>query len=181
MRRASNAPTRLTLLVGSQQHEAQASANIVVEEIVRFPIPSEESLRLRESIGPAMTKKPKAFILGHGLWSDLDLQQSLHWMDGVLTTMKSAMITEWYGLFLTPNAAGKRKPDEWILTQGNKALMLYEEKMASEIRKRGLEHLGTWNMSIQANTYDGVHLDMKGNLVKAMMVLNWLNLLPGRQ
>lgn len=44
-------------------------------------------------------------------------------------------------------------------------------------KDRGIAHLGTWNMSIQSNKYDGVHLDMKGNLVKAMMVMNWLNLI----
>ena len=54
--------------------------------------------------------------------------------------------------------------------------MLYEESMGAEAVKRGLEHLGTWNMSIQARTYDGVHLDMRGNLVKTMMVLNWLDM-----
>lgn len=35
-----------------------------------------------------------------------------------------------------------------------------------------LEHHGTWNMIIQARTYDGVHLDMLGNLVKTMTVMN---------
>jgi hypothetical protein len=55
--------------------------------------------------------------------------------------------------------------------------MLYEEAMGLEAKKRGLEHLGTWNMSIQSNKFDGVHLDMKGNLVKAMMVMNWLHLI----
>lgn len=49
--------------------------------------------------------------------------------------------------------------------------------MFIEIKKKGQENLGAWNMSIQANPYDGVHLDVKGNLVKAMMVINWPNLL----
>ena len=66
------------------------------------------------------------------------------------------------------------------MSQGNRALVLFEEEMSQEVKKRGLEHLGTWNMSIQANLYDGVHMDMKGNLVKAMMVLNWLNMLPAK-
>ncbi len=33
-------------------------------------------------------------------------------------------------------------------------------------------------MSIQATKYEGGHMDMRGNLVKTIMVLNWLNLLP---
>lgn len=42
-----------------------------------------------------------------------------------------------------------------------------------------LEEITNSTFQWQANTYDGVHMDMKGNLVKAMMVMNWLNLLPG--
>jgi hypothetical protein len=33
--------------------------------------------------------------------------------------------------------------------------MLFEEAMKVEVEKRVLEHLGTWNMSIQADKYDG--------------------------
>ena len=57
---------------------------------------------------------------------------------------------------VTPNAAGKDKPDEWLVTQGNKALAIFEESVAVEASRRGIEHLGTWNMSIQATKYDGV-------------------------
>lgn len=148
----------------------------LVEEIVRFPIPQDEVNRLKVSIGE-VTKKPKVFIFGHGLWSDLDLQKTVDWIDTVTSVIESKLGEEWNGLFVTPSAAGKEKPDEWIVTQGNKALMLYEEAVGIEVAKRGIEHLGTWNMSIQSSKYDGVHLDMKGNLVKAMMVMNWLNLL----
>ena len=49
--------------------------------------------------------------------------------------------------------------------------------MGIEAAKREVEILGTWNMSIQGDVRDGVHLGIGGNLVKAMMVLNWLNML----
>ena len=150
-----------------------------VEEIVRFPIPDDEIRRLKDSIG-GNSERDKAFVFGHGLWSNLDLQNTLNWLDTITHTITSTTAPGWYGLFVTPNAAGKEKPDEWIVTQGNKALMLFEESVGIEAGKRGLEHLGTWNMSIQSNKYDGVHLDMKGNLIKAMMVMNWLNLLHSK-
>lgn len=145
-----------------------------MEQIVRFPIPDEEITRLEKSIY-GIGEKRVAFVFGHGLWSNLDLQKTVNWLDAVLGVISG--VKNWHGLFVTPSAAGKEKPDEWIVTQGNKALMLYEEAVGIEARKRGIEHLGTWNMSIQSNKYDGVHLDMRGNLVKAMMVLNWLNLI----
>lgn len=149
----------------------------VVEGILRFPIPPEEIKRLESSVG-GPTELPKAFILGHGLWNDLEIQKTIDWLDTVVGTITAATgPNHWHGLFVSPNAAGREKPDEWMVTQGNKALMMFEEATRTESRKRGIDHLGTWNMSIQANMFDGVHLDMKGNLVKAMMVLNWLNLL----
>lgn len=136
------------------------------------PVPQDEANRLKSSIVPS--NRPTAFILGHGLWSDLDLKKTVDWLDTILGIIT---ISNWHGLFVTPNAAGKRKPDEWLVSQGNKALMIYEEAVGIEVVKRGIDHLGTWNMSIQSSKYDGVHLDMRGNLVKAMMVINWLNLL----
>jgi len=149
---------------------------VAVEEIVLFPIPADEINRLKASVA-SNGKKRQAFILGNGLWSNLDLQKTVNWLDTVLRAITSSTGKNWHGLFVTPNAAGKEKPDDWIVTQGNKALMLFEEDVGIEAGKRGIEHLGTWNMSIQSNKYDGVHLDMKGNLVKAMMVVNWLNLI----
>jgi len=148
----------------------------IVEQIVRFPIPTEEIISLKACIGTE-DDKPKAVIFGHGLWSNLDLQKTVNWLDAVLEAIGPGFAPQGHSLFVTPNAAGKEKPDGWLVTQGNKALMLFEEAVSVEAAKRGVEHLGTWNMSIQSNKYDGVHLDMKGNLVKAMMVMNWLNLI----
>ncbi|XMA15209.1 hypothetical protein WAI453_008000 [Rhynchosporium graminicola] len=152
--------------------------NVIMDQIVRYPVPQDELDRLQEDL-VRQSKKRIAVILGHGLWSNLDLQSSVNWLDGVLSTVRDTLGKDWTGLFITPNAAGKEKPDDWIVTQGNKALMLYEEAMGIIVKERGIDHLGTWNMSIQSNKFDGVHLDMKGNLVKAMMVLNWLNLVEG--
>ena len=159
----------------------------------------EEVARLRQQLPSTKPRRPYAFIFGHGLWNDLDLQATLNWLDLILDTAASAApwlstpyqkvpdrsgegdkrkssgrtresrklkISKlhthskdrpfWPRLFLTPNAAGKGKPDEWIVSQGNKALMLFEEAIRHEVHKRDVEHLGTWNMSIQASKYDGV-------------------------
>ena len=146
--------------------------------MIRFPIPAEEINRLRDSLPSTKPSRPYAFILGHGLWNDLDLQATLDWLDQVLDAIisKAAWVSSspssqtkshrnggkeynaafWPRLFLTPNAAGREKPDEWLVSQGNKALMIFEEAVGIEVRRRGVEHLGTWNMSIQSNKFDGV-------------------------
>ncbi|KAL9006676.1 MAG: hypothetical protein Q9188_000550 [Gyalolechia gomerana] len=187
--------------------------DVIIEMMIRFPIPSDELDRLRALIPAKKPERPYAFVFGHGLWNDLDLQATLDWLDTLLDVSKqhapwlasssnskpstsptrtkgsaaraaAAAKRErkhgsgfWPRLFLTPNAAGKEKPDEWIISQGNKALMVFEEAVGTEVNRRGVEHLGTWNMSIQSNKFDGVHVDLKGNLIKAMMVINWLNMI----
>ncbi|CAL8576162.1 hypothetical protein XPA_002054 [Xanthoria parietina] len=184
--------------------------DVIIEQMIRFPIPSDELDRLRALLPSEKPTRPYAFIFGHGLWNDLDLQATLDWLDTLLDVSvqqapwlgprsqpmiphtrsrgrKPAVAAKserskqgsgfWPRLFLTPNAAGKEKPDEWLVSQGNKALMIFEEAVREEVKRKGVEHLGTWNMSIQSNKFDGVHLDLRGNLIKAMMVVNWLNML----
>lgn len=141
--------------------------------MTRFPIPAEEIDRFRDLLPATKPSRPYAFVFGHGLWNDLDLQATLDWLDLILDTAvakapwlssssshgprdKKAVGSFWPRLFLTPNAAGKAKPDDWIVSQGNKALMIFEESVSAEAKRRGVEHLGTWNMSIQSNKFDGV-------------------------
>ena len=161
--------------------------------MIRFPIPSEELDRFRALLPTRKPDRPYAFVFGHGLWNDLDLQATLDWLDTLLDVSKqqapwlisssnskfstspaktrgssarlAAAVLQrerkhnsgfWPRLFLTPNAAGKEKPDEWLVSQGNKALMVFEEAVGVEVKRRGVEHLGTWNMTIQSNKFDGV-------------------------
>ena len=147
--------------------------------MLRFPIPDIELARFRELLPPIKPSRPYAFILGHGLWNDLDLQATLDWLDSILDVSlaqapwlaPSSSASHrarssrrdgnkepgfWPRLFLTPNAAGKEKPDEWVVSQGNKALMIFEEAVGVEVRRRGVEHLGTWNATVQSNKFDGV-------------------------
>ncbi|KAI0805392.1 hypothetical protein GGR55DRAFT_273048 [Xylaria sp. FL0064] len=162
------------------------STDLRMEQMVRYPIESSELRRLEMAIEKNPSSR-KAFILGHGLWNDLEVDKSKAWLDTVIKTIDSKLKlrmrlkkTFQRGksmpiLLMTPNAAGEKKADEYLVTQGNKALVRFEHTMAEEAARQKIDHLGTWNMSIQANLYDGVHMDMKGNLLKAMMVVNWLN------
>lgn len=164
--------------------------NLVIEMMLRFPLDQTEIRRFQELLSSTKPKRPYAFVFGHGLWNDLDIQATVNWLDGILDSAlqkapyldrrrqhRSSSAALWPKLFIPPNAAGIKKPDQWLVSQGDKALMVFEESVRFEADKRGVETMGTWNMSIQATKYDGVHLDLKGNLVKAMGVVNWLNLI----
>ncbi|KAF7506519.1 hypothetical protein GJ744_011665 [Endocarpon pusillum] len=157
--------------------------DLVIEMMLKFPLDPTEVERFKALLSPTKPPKPYAFIFGHGLWNDLDLQATVNWLDGINahTLAVAPYLADkgaiWPRLFITPNAAGPLKPDQWIVTQGDKALQIFEESVREEARERGVEHLGTWNMSIQANKFDGVHLDLRGNLIKAMAAINWLSLI----
>jgi hypothetical protein len=167
---------------------ADQPIDLTIEMMLRFPLENDEVERYRRLLSPTKPPKPYAFIFGHGLWNDLDISATLNWLDGILSHTTSAapylFATKTNNaplfprLFIPPNAAGILKPDQWLITQGDKALMTFEESMRIEAGKRGVETMGTWNMSVQAGKYDGVHLDLRGNLVKAMGVVNWLNMIP---
>lgn len=90
-----------------------------------FPLPKEEIASLQKSIG-VQASQSRAFVLGHGLWSDLDVQTSLKWVDTVMTLIKAGLADGTRepqspkALLVTPNAAGKQKPDMFLVKQGNK-------------------------------------------------------------
>jgi hypothetical protein len=142
------------------------------ELIVKHPIPQEEIQRLTSTIGVITSKKPIAFIFGHGLWNNLEIPKTTAWIDEIINAIQLQLpyLTKpnaiFPRLFVTPSASGKQKPELYEVTQGNRALMLFEDAMRIEAAKRRIEHLGTWNMSIQSNKYDGVHLDMKGTWLR---------------
>jgi hypothetical protein len=166
---------------------SERPVDLVIEMMLRFPLDNEELSRYKALLSTSKPAKPYAFIFGHGLWNDLDIQATLNWLDGILdqTLMQAPYLATvdqrhahsiWPRLFIPPNAAGILKPDQWLVSQGDKALMTFEESMRIEAAERGVETMGTWNMSVQASKYDGVHLDLKGNLIKAMGVVNWLSM-----
>jgi len=99
--------------------------------------------------------------MGHGLWNDLDKDKTFMWYDQIMdaTTKHAPYLSEAGAIFprlaITPNAAGEKKPDIFIARQGNIALSRFEKIVGGWARARGMDHLGTYNMSIQATNPDG--------------------------
>ena len=73
-------------------------------------------------------------------------------------------------LWVGPNAAGHLKPPGQILTQGNNALWHYTVETMKEAKNRGLDTLGMYNLTLQANSWDGSYYGLNVGLVQAMMV-----------
>ena len=73
-------------------------------------------------------------------------------------------------LWLGPNAAGHLKPPGQILNQGNNAIWHYTIETQKEAKSRELDALGMYNLTLQANSWDGSFYGQKVALVQAMMV-----------
>ncbi|KAK9472906.1 uncharacterized protein V1510DRAFT_120992 [Dipodascopsis tothii] len=159
-----------------------SKVNLIMSLQVKYPQEAEELTRFEENLANIPDGKKAAFVFGQGLWNDLDVQAALNYLDTTQSSIRKVLGSEYDKnfnrfprLFMTPNAAGFKKQDAFILTQGNKPLMLFEYSMKDVLPQRNFDVIGTWNMSIQSTSYDGVHCDLKGNLLKAMMFLNWLD------
>lgn len=75
-------------------------------------------------------------------------------------------------LWVGPNAAGHLRPSGQILTQGSNALWHYTLETMKEAKARQLDALGMYNLTLQANSWDGSNYGLKVGLVQAMMVKN---------
>ena len=208
---------------GKTEVVTTSSVNLIIELMLKFPHDPTEIARFKELLPETRPEKPIAFVLGHGLWNDLDLQATVNWLNEILEAIydaapylkpenlpretqaqpqtqdstadaspppapvaqrKSTKQTAQpmaHIVLITPSAAGPLKEDKWLVSQGDKALQLFERSLHNLIHRegemffgRGLEHMGTWNMSVQMEKWDGVHLDLRGNLIKAMGVVNWM-------
>ena len=73
-------------------------------------------------------------------------------------------------LWVGPTAAGHLKPPGKILSEGNNALWHFTVEMGKEAGKRGCDALGMYNMTLQAQSWDGSGYGTRVALVQAMMV-----------
>ena len=150
--------------------------------LLQYPIEDRDMEDFVEHLSvPNPPGKPYAFVMGHGLWNDLEIDKTYAWVDQAVEGItKHAPYLKnhpqhFHKLFLGPNAAGIKKPEIFVARQGNIALTKFEKAVAPFVQDRGFDFLGTYNATIQTNNPDGTHGGMKNNLLKAMMVFNWLD------
>lgn len=78
-------------------------------------------------------------------------------------------------LWVGPNAAGHLQTPGQIPTQGNSALWQYTLETMREAKARQLDALGMYNLTLQANSWDGSRYGQRVGLVQAMMVSSILS------
>ncbi|KAL9083792.1 MAG: hypothetical protein Q9159_005580 [Coniocarpon cinnabarinum] len=127
-----------------------------------------------------------AFIVGHGLWNDLNVETTMSWLEQIENEMALQMPAYFEDslannsfprLFISPSAQGESNTDTLSSSENNLQLMRHTREVSGRVKSRGFEHLALYNMSVQASSPDGTHTSYENNLLKAMFVLNWLNML----
>ena len=73
-------------------------------------------------------------------------------------------------LWIGPNAAGHSKPPGQVASEGNNAVWHYTLDTAREAKSRQLDTVGMYNLTLQANSWDGSNYGLRIGLVQAMMV-----------
>ncbi|KIW62218.1 hypothetical protein, variant [Phialophora macrospora] len=58
--------------------------------------------------------------------------------------------------------------------KGNQEIWDFDRQLRQVAEDNGVEALGMWNVTVQANSWDGVRFGEKVALTQAMMVVNWL-------
>ncbi|KAK0514155.1 hypothetical protein JMJ35_003877 [Cladonia borealis] len=110
----------------------------------------------------------------------LSLSTSLSWATATSSMDEWVSLADASGrnvpfLWVGPTAAGHLKPAGQILSQGNNALWHYTIETEKEAKSRELDALGMYNLTLQANSWDGSSYGQRVGLVQAMMVINWLS------
>ncbi|KAK9431640.1 hypothetical protein V1505DRAFT_368203 [Lipomyces doorenjongii] len=151
--------------------------NVQNHVISAYPPTAAELGNLGDVFARASTDSPIALIYGHGHDNDLDIQATSGWLTSIQRTISERMSkgARRAQLFVTPGSSGPSMYDLDVLKHGHKALSLFETGMADVCRAKDIDVLGTYNATMQTTIHDGKHSDIRGNLLKIMMVLNWLD------
>ncbi|KAI9725524.1 MAG: hypothetical protein M1828_003012, partial [Chrysothrix sp. TS-e1954] len=129
--------------------------------MLEYPILDEDMDDFTQHLAPERPAKPYAFIMGHGLWNDLEVDMTKAWIDQLIAGIegKAAYLkgdgAYFPKLFMGPNAAGIRKPEIFLARQGNIAITKFEHEVGPYARRQGFDFIGTYNATIQSNNPDG--------------------------
>ncbi|KAE8384950.1 hypothetical protein BDV23DRAFT_165850 [Aspergillus alliaceus] len=122
---------------------------------------------------------------GSGRGKPVPVIQSLSLSTSYSLTIAGNSMDEWLALaksskhdtpflWIGPTAPGHQKPSE---NNVHASSWQYALDTSEAARARGMEALGVYNATLQADSRDGMHDGEKVALIQAMMVINWLSML----
>ncbi|EIT78006.1 hypothetical protein F9C07_2282434 [Aspergillus flavus] len=130
--------------------------------------------RFRQLINRAGSQgKPVPVIQSLSLSTSYSLEIAANSMDEWLALAQSSK-RDMPFLWIGPTAPGHQKHFESNIHASSWQYTLDTFEAA---RTRGMETLGMYNATLQADSWDGMHYGEKEALIQAMMVINWLAML----
>lgn len=134
------------------------------------PAPDDTINRFRDFLDQdPHSWKPVGMVHSMGLSTQFNWQTATESMDEWLGVADNSGRNTPF-LWMGPNAAGHLKQPSRILQEGNNALWHYTLNLATEARRRGVDVLNSYNLTLQASSWDGSNYDDRVALVQAMMV-----------
>lgn len=151
-----------------------------------------EKESLLSALPPANSKpsKPYAFVMHHTFWSEVNATATLEWVDAMESILTGAQpflpkpshdhtyapnTPGFARLFVTANAPGSLENQITFKNREAQNVARFERAIRPHLAARDIDLLGFYNMSVQTSSNDNVHANMRTNLLKAMMVMNWLD------
>ncbi|KAE8336431.1 hypothetical protein BDV24DRAFT_111352 [Aspergillus arachidicola] len=130
--------------------------------------------RFRQLINRAGSQgKPVPVLQSLSLSTSYSLEIAVNSMDEWLALAQSSE-RDMPFLWIGPTAPGHQKHSESNIHASSWQYTLDTSEAA---RTRGMETLGMYNATLQADSWDGMHYGEKEALIQAMMVINWLAML----
>ncbi|GAB1204857.1 hypothetical protein APSETT445_003521 [Aspergillus pseudonomiae] len=130
--------------------------------------------RFRQLINRADSQgKPVPVIQSLSLSTSYSLEIAGNSMDEWLVLAQSSK-RDMPFLWIGPTAPGHQKHSGSNIHASS---WQYTLDAAEAARTRGMETLGMYNATLQADSWDGMHYGEKEALIQAMMVINWLSML----
>ncbi|PYH91341.1 hypothetical protein BO71DRAFT_359574 [Aspergillus ellipticus CBS 707.79] len=141
---------------------------------VGSPAPKSAYERFRRMMTRAAGRnKPVPVILSVSLSTSYSLSKAKSSMDEWLTLAQSSGRNAPF-LWVGPTAPGLQKDSD---DNVHATSWQYSQDTIQEAHARGMDTLGMYNATLQADSYDGKRYGEKVALMQAMMVLNWLSAL----
>lgn len=161
-----------------QSDETSLPPNLSYHKLSGYPSSSAE----RQELLTALTndqdrKRPVAFVMHHTFWSNVNVTATLGWLDDILELEPSNQSTSrsFRNLFVTANNPGSLEDQVVFDGRTSNNVAKFERAIAPHLESRNVDMLGFYNMSVQASANDNIHASLRTNLLKPMMVINWLD------
>ncbi|KAK5045608.1 hypothetical protein LTR84_008977 [Exophiala bonariae] len=149
-----------------QPHTAQFSVSRISPGFIRDP----ESVQRQDPSGPKSNYKPVPII--YSISPSTTSQESA--ASTLLDLLKAAESSRRKTpmLWIGPSAAGHLEIKH---RKGNQEIWDFDKHMELAAQARDIDVLKLWNMTVQADSWDGMRFGEKVAITQAMMLVNWLS------